>query len=125
MLRIASVPDNSELRTSSHLLCPRLAVPRFPSLGSTVWIEIDAIAHALRTPSQELVVPHLASGGKFLEPLGVAEFTDQIILLDLTDTGFECIYPGPAARNEENRETAQNQEWPCRAECHCHDSGTS
>jgi hypothetical protein len=75
----------------------RLAVPRFPSLGSPVLIEIHAIAHALRAPCQELVVPHLASGGKFLEALGVAEFTYQFILLDLTDTGFECIYSGLAA----------------------------
>jgi hypothetical protein len=60
-------------------------------------IEKHAIAHASRVPCQEFVVPHFASGGKFLEPLGVAEFTDQLILLDLTDTGFECIYMGFAA----------------------------
>lgn len=89
MLRTESVPDNSEPRTwnsklrvppsrslPAFLVRPCLTVSRFPPLGSPVLIEIYAIAYASRVPCQEFVVPHFASCRKFLEPLGVAEFTD-------------------------------------------------
>lgn len=69
----------------------------FPSLGSPILIEEHATAHTLRIPCQELAVPYLAPGCKFLEPLGVAESTDHVILRDLADTGFEFIHSGMAA----------------------------
>jgi hypothetical protein len=64
-------------------------------------IEIHAVAHTARVPCQEFVVPHLASGRKFLEPLGVAESADQVVLGDLADTGFEFIHSGMTARQKE------------------------
>ena len=68
----------------------------FPSLGSPILIEEHAVAHTSRIPCQELAVPYLAPGCKFLEPLGVAESTDHVILRDLADTGFEFIHSGMA-----------------------------
>ena len=73
----------------------------FPALGSPILIEIHAVAHTARVPCQEFVVPHLASGRKFLEPLGVAESADQVVLGDLADTGFEFIHSGMTARQKE------------------------
>ena len=43
----------------------------FPSLGSPILIEEHATAHTSRIPCQELAVPYLAPGCKFLEPQGV------------------------------------------------------
>ena len=69
----------------------------FPSLGSPILIEKHAIAHTSRIPCQEPVVPYCAPGRKFLEPLGVAESTDHVILRDPAATGFEFIHSGMAA----------------------------
>jgi hypothetical protein len=70
----------------------------FPPLRSTVLIKVDAVPHTARVPCQEFVVPHLASGRKLLEPLGVAESADQVVLRNLANTGFEFIHAGMTAR---------------------------
>jgi hypothetical protein len=73
-------------------------------------IEIHTIADASRVPCQEFVVPHLASSRKLLEPLGVTESADQVVLGDLADTGFEFIHSGMTARQKEKQEAAWKEE---------------
>ena len=80
---------------------PCLAVSRFPALGSTVLIKVDAITYTARIPGQEFVVPHFGPGWKFLEPLGVTELADHVVLCNLADTGFEFIQSGMTARQKE------------------------
>ena len=84
-------------------------------------IEIYTIAYASRVPCQEFVVPHLASSRKFLEPLGVTESADQVVLGDLADTGFEFIHTRMTARQKEQEKTPW-EEAPFQTACHCHDS---
>ena len=91
-------------------MSPCLAVPWFPPLRSTVLVKVDAITHTSRVACQEFVVPDLASGRKFLEPLGVTESADQFVLLDLADTGFEFIHSGMTAGQKEKQETAWEEE---------------
>ena len=64
-------------------------------------IEIHTIAYASRVSCQEFIVPHFASSRKFLEPLGVTESADQVVLGDLADTGFELIHSRMTARHNE------------------------
>jgi hypothetical protein len=134
MFRIRQIYDDSDNSTLNihhstfpiRLIVPFLArsclaVPRFPSLGSPVLIEIHTIAYASRVPCQEFVVPHLASDRKFLEPLGVAESPDQVVLGDLADTGFEFIHTRMTARQNEQEKTAW-QEAPFQTTWHRHNS---
>jgi hypothetical protein len=100
---------------------PCLTVPWFPALGLPILIEIHTIADASRVPCQELVVPHLASSRKFLEPLGVTESADQVVLGDLADTGFEFIHTRVTARQKEQEKTAW-EEAPFQTTSLCHDS---
>lgn len=102
-------------------MSPCLAVPWFPACGSTVLVKVDAVPHASRVPCQELVVPHLAPGRKFLEPLGVAEPADQVVLRNLSDTGFEFIHSGMTARQKEKQDAARKKEAPFKEACHRHD----
>lgn len=66
-------------------------------------IKIHTIPYASRVPCKEFVVPHLASSRKFLEPLGVTESADQVVLGDLTDTGFEFSHTRMTARRKEQK----------------------
>jgi hypothetical protein len=100
------------------LASPCLAVPWFPSLRSTVLVKIDTIPHAARVPSQEFVVPHFAPGRKFLEPLGVTESADHVVLRDLPDTGFEFVHSGVTTRQKEWQETTRKEEEPFPCPCH-------
>ena len=79
------------------LVNPCLAVPWFPTLRSTVLVEVDAVPHTARVPSQEFVVPHLTPGGKLLKPLGVTESADHVVLRNLSNAGFEFFNSGKAA----------------------------
>ena len=86
-------------------------------------IEIHTIAYASRVPRKEFVVPHLASSRKFLEPLGVTESADQVVLGDLADTGFEFSHTRMTARRkEQEQEKTPWEEAPFQTTCHCHDS---
>ena len=58
---------------SIQLESPCLAVPWIPPLGSPVLVKVDAVPYTTRVPSQKLVVPYFASGGKLADPLGVTE----------------------------------------------------
>ena len=93
-------------------MCPCLAVPWFPPLGSTVLVKVDTVSHTARIPSQEFVVPHLAPSRKLLEPLRVAESADQVVLRDLADAGFEFFHSGMTARQKESHEAARNEQTP-------------
>ncbi len=84
-----------------------------PALGAPVFVEVDAIPHTARVSCQELVIPHLAPSRKFLEPLRVAEFPDQIVLCELADTGFEFVHSRMAARHNEKQEATRKEERPC------------
>jgi hypothetical protein len=70
-------------------------------LRATVLVKVDAVPHASRVSRQEFIVPHLAPGWKLLEPLGVTESADQVVLGDLADTGFELIHSWVTARQKE------------------------
>jgi hypothetical protein len=89
---------------------PCLAVPWLPPLGPTVLVKVDAVPHASRVSRQEFIVPHLAPGWKLLEPLGVTESADQVVLVDLADAGFEFIHSGMTARQKEKQEAAWKEE---------------
>ena len=84
-------------------------------------IEIHTIAYASRVSCQEFIVPYLASSRKFLEPLRVTESADQVVLGDLTDTGFEFMHTRMTARQKE-QEKKPWEEAPFQTTCHCHDS---
>ena len=99
-------------------MSPCLAVPWFPPLGSTVFVKVDTVPHTARVPSQEFVVPHFGPGRNLLEPLGVAELTDHIVLCETPDAGFELFHSGMAARQKESHEAARNEETPLPYPCH-------
>ena len=80
------------------LVSPLLTVPWFPPLRSTILVKVDAVPHASRVPCQEFVVPHLVPRRKLLEPLGVTESADHVVLCDLSDTGFEFVHSGVTTR---------------------------
>ena len=86
------------------------AVPWFPPLRSTILVKVDAVPHTARVPCQEFVVPHLAPGRKLLEPLGVAESADQVVLRNLANTGFEFIHAGMTARQKKWQEATWKEE---------------
>ena len=94
------------------------AISWFPPLRSTVFVKVDAVPHASRVPCQEFVVPHLAPGRKFLEPLGVAESVDHFVLRDLANTRFEFIYSRMTTRQKERQEAAREEEAPFPYPCH-------
>ena len=94
------------------------AISWFPTLRSTVFVKVDAVSHASRVPCQEFVVPHLAPGRKFLEPLGVAESVDHFVLRDLANTRFEFIYSRMTTRQKERQEATRKEEAPSPCPCH-------
>ena len=101
-------------------MSPCLAVSWFPACGFPVLVKIDAVPHTTRVPCQEFVVPHFGSGRKFLEPLGVTESADHVVLGDLSDTGFEFFYSGMTARQKERQEAARKEEAQSQEACHLH-----
>jgi hypothetical protein len=88
----------------------------FPALRSPILIEIHAIAHALRVPGQEFVIPDLGSSLKFLEALGVTEPAGHVILRNQAYTGFEFFHSGIVARQQEGQEADRKEE----SHCSCH-----
>jgi len=42
-----------------------------------------------------------------LQPLGVTELADHVVLRDLPDTGFEFVHSGVTTRQKERQETTE------------------
>jgi hypothetical protein len=61
----------------------------FPALRAPVFVEVDTVPDTAGVSCQEFIVPYLVSEGEFLEPLRIAESSDQIVLCDLADAGFK------------------------------------
>ncbi len=84
----------------------------FPSLRVPVLIEEYAVSDTARMTGEELEVPGLRSCSEPLQSLRIAEPTDQLILVHVSDARLEIrhVWSVPTGRHEEAEDDHGEQE---------------